>query len=231
MATSATSSRDELPPLLRAAADGDEDALRAALAAGGELGARGAWFGSSALHLAAHGGHVSCVAALLDAGAEKDCKNDAGKRPFDYAREGGHAAVVELLAAAPSVKAQEAAKEAAQAAEEARAAAEARVAEAGRRGRAQASDRLLAACRAGDVAGVRAALAGGADRDAADRFGHTALILAAAKGATECCQALLGAGADTGVRNAMGQTAAEAAAQRGFGKLAEVLSTAGGDGA
>jgi hypothetical protein len=37
--------------------------------------------------------------------AEKDVKNDAGKRPYDYAREGGHAAVLEMLANAVSVKA------------------------------------------------------------------------------------------------------------------------------
>jgi ankyrin repeat protein len=226
MSTSATSSRDELPPLLRAAADGDEGALRSALASGASLGERAAWFGSTALHLAAHGGHVSCCAALLAAGAEKDVKNEAGKRPYDYAREFGHAAVVELLATAPSVAAQAERQRAAAAAEQAAAEKALAAQEAQRRARAAATDRLLQAARAGDLVSLRAALGAGADRDAADRFGHTALILAAAKGAGDCCAALLEAGAARATRNAMGQTAAEAAAQRGFTALVGMLQPA-----
>jgi ankyrin repeat protein len=71
---------------------------------------------------------------------------------------------------------------------------------------------------------VRAALAAGADCNAADRFGHTPLILAAAKGSADCCAALLEAGAERGARNAMGQNAAEAAQQRGHAALAAKLA-------
>ena len=214
---------DELPPLLRAARAGDAAALADALASGADVSARAAWFGSSALHLAAHGGHVECVRALLAAGAETDAKNDAGKRPFDYARESGHAALVELLANAPSVRALAAQRVQDAAAAEAASAAASAAAAAEQRRLAAATERLLAAARNGDAGAARAALRDGAPVDAQDRFGHSALILAAAKGARECCLELLDAGASRPTRNGMGQNAAEAARARGHDALAATL--------
>ena len=217
------SSRDELPPLLRAASDGDVAALRAALAAGADVGTRAQWAGSTALHLAAAGGHAACVDALLAAGAEKDVKNEAGKRPSDYAREAGHATIIATLAHAPSVASLAEQQRRDAAAAEAAAAAAAAAAEAARRAAAAACERLLNASRNGDAPGVRAALAAGADCNTADRFGHTPLILAAAKGSRDCCAALLEAGASREARNGMGQTAAEAASARGHHALATML--------
>jgi ankyrin repeat protein len=217
----------ELPPLLKAAQAGDAEEVRALLAGGADVHAAAAWFGSTALHLAAHGGHADCVRALLAAGAEKQTRNEAGKRAYDYAREGGHAHVVTLLAEAPSaaaVAARQAAE--AQAATAAAAAADA-AAEAERRRLAQAAEALLGAARNGDAAAVRDCLRRGAAVDAQDRFGHSPLILAAAKGARDAAAALLEAGASRMLRNGMGQNAAQAAAARGHAALAQLLQPEG----
>jgi len=142
---------DELPPLLRAAREGDAASLAAQLAAGADVAQRAPWFGSSALHLAAFGGHAECVRALLAAGAEKDDKNEAGKRPFDYAREAGHAALVELLMQAPSAAALAVRRREDAAAAEAAAAAAAAAEAAERKRHAAANERLLQAARGGDA--------------------------------------------------------------------------------
>jgi ankyrin repeat protein len=219
----ASSHEEELPPLLRAARAGDAAALAAQLAAGADVGQCAAWFGSTALHLAAHGGHEACVRALLQAGAEKETKNEAGKRAFDYARENGHASLVQLLAEAPSAAAVAERRRRDAAAAEAAAAAAAAASAAEQRRCAAANERLLQAARVGDAAAARACLRDGAACDAQDRFGHSALILAAAKGARDCCEALLEGGASRTLRNGMGQTAAEAARARGHDALEAML--------
>ena len=58
------------------------------------------------------------------------------------------------------------------------------------------SDPLLAAARAGDLADVRERLAAGADREARDADGATALMLAAHAGWLDVVRALIDAGAD-----------------------------------
>jgi ankyrin repeat protein len=219
----AASHEEELPPLLRAARGGDAAALAAQLAAGADVAQRAPWFGSTALHLAAYGGHADCLRALLAAGAEKETRNEACKRAYDYARENGHAACAELLMQAPSAAAVAARRAQDAAAAEAAAAAATAAAAAEQRRLAAATERLLQAARAGDAAGVRACLRDGAACDAQDRFGHSALILAAAKGARDCCEVLLQGGASRLLRNGMGQDAAEAARARGHDTLAAML--------
>ncbi|MCW3839524.1 ankyrin repeat domain-containing protein [Micromonospora yasonensis] len=59
-----------------------------------------------------------------------------------------------------------------------------------------ADQALLAAASAGDPAGVRAALAAGADREARDARQRTALLLAAANDHVEAARVLVDAGAD-----------------------------------
>ena len=65
----------------------------------------------------------------------------------------------------------------------------------------------MAAARAGDAAGVRAALARGADLNAKDDvdYGSTALVKAASKGHTEVVQILLAEGADSEIINTLGE--------------------------
>jgi uncharacterized protein len=53
--------------------------------------------GFAPLHQAAAAGKRELVVLLLEKGARRDQRCDQGKLPGDYARERGHAAVVELL--------------------------------------------------------------------------------------------------------------------------------------
>ena len=213
-----------LPPLLAAARDGDTAMVRAVLA-GGTFGVdTAAPGGSTALHLAAYGGHGECVQALLDAGAEKEVRNSTGKRAYDYAREQGHRGIAELLMDAPSTaaEAQRREREAAQAEAEAR-----------RRGQeateaAAALDRLntalLNAARGGDIDRLRKCLAGGADASCRDRFGQSPLHLAAVTGNADAVRFLLDAGAALDAANGMGHTPGDVARAKGHTQLARLLT-------
>src|SRR3954468_18837430 len=70
------------------------------------------------------------------------------------------------------------------------------------------ADNLFQSIRTGDLAGVRSALAAGADVNAKDPEGSTPLMYAALYAAnTECLRLLLDRGADTNAANAIGGTA------------------------
>ena len=56
--------------------------------------------GRSALHQAAHAGHVEIMATLLAAGADVHGRDDAGRTPWLEAARGGHVAALEALAVA-----------------------------------------------------------------------------------------------------------------------------------
>jgi ankyrin repeat protein len=53
--------------------------------------------GFTALHSAAQNGDEASVAVLLKSGADKSLRTDEGKTAADYARDGGHADLAELL--------------------------------------------------------------------------------------------------------------------------------------
>jgi ankyrin repeat protein len=76
---------------------------------------------------------------------------------------------------------------------------------------------------------VRSLLADGADADAAQADGSTALLWAAYYGDAEAARALLGAGADPNVTNRLGMTALAAAAGNGYGEIVVLLLDAGAD--
>lgn len=86
--------------LTAAAASGDAAGLRAALAAGAEVDARGSV--ATALMMAARHGHAACVKLLLEAGADVHA-HAYGVGSLEWAAGGGHAECVELLLAAGAV--------------------------------------------------------------------------------------------------------------------------------
>ena len=90
-------------------------------------------------------------------------------------------------------------------------------------------DALHRAAQAGNIDGVKAALDAGADVNARDGRGWTALIHAANKGYTLLVDPLLGAGADTSVRAPDGATALFVAALHGHAEIVAALLRAGAD--
>ncbi len=90
-------------------------------------------------------------------------------------------------------------------------------------------DAAALAVRAGDVDGLAAALAAGADVDARDGGGWTALMHAANEGFVLMVPPLLEAGAELDVRAADGATALFIAIVRGHAEVAALLVRAGAD--
>ena len=84
--------------LRNAAAAGDADGVLAALNAGADVNARGA-YGDAALNLAAENGHEGVVATLLDAGADVENLGGADKTPIMNAAFAGHVSIVRILLA------------------------------------------------------------------------------------------------------------------------------------
>jgi ankyrin repeat protein len=92
-------SEDAADRLHAAAAAGDIDGVRASLAAGAALDARGE-FGDSALNIACERGHADVVAFLLGEGADIENLGGADKTPLMNAAFAGNAGLARMLAAA-----------------------------------------------------------------------------------------------------------------------------------
>src|ERR1051325_3175040 len=82
---------------------------------------------------------------------------------------------------------------------------------------------LMMAASKGDAAEVQSLLDSGAQIDAQDVFGNTALIYAAAAGHLEIVELLLRYGARADIKNQVGVTAAMRAAAGGFARVVESL--------
>jgi len=96
------------------------------------------------------------------------------------------------------------------------------------------AESLLQPARSGDLERVKALLAGGADVDARDAEGASALMLAASGGHVAVVRALLGAGADVHATDARGWQALtraihNAELDRGFPDVVQALIDAGAD--
>ena len=87
---------------------------------------------------------------------------------------------------------------------------------------------LIRAARSRDIAAVRALLAKGADVNAKDKNGSTALMLVASRGHTDALRALLAAGANVNAKDIGGGTALMGAVMYGHTAAAEALLAAGG---
>jgi ankyrin repeat protein len=188
---------DELPPLVGAAAKGDNVSVADLLASGtnpNEADESG-W---TALHAAATRDHVDVVRRLLAAGADVDARSADGFTPLLNAASAGSDVVEALLDAGADVTAQEP---------------------------RQGCRPLHRFAGYANPAGVELVLAAGADVDAEDFGGATALADAAEAGCDECVEALLAAGADP-TRTWGGESAAELATKQGFVRLAQRLAEA-----
>jgi len=143
----------------------------------------------TALHAAAYNGNDKLVAALLAHGAEADAVDTTGKSPAIYAAARGYAEVVErLLAAGIDPK------------------------------RRYGNDLTLLMWAAGHsndtprqdgLATLRLVVAAGAEIDAVDNRGWSALMIAAERGHGEAADLLLASGADPNIADPGGRSAAD----------------------
>ncbi|UCF81439.1 MAG: ankyrin repeat domain-containing protein, partial [Acidobacteriota bacterium] len=88
---------------------------------------------------------------------------------------------------------------------------------------------LIEAAEAGDTAKVEQLIEQGADVNAEDKYGITALMFAAKNGQTEIVKALVDAGADVEAKDKYGVTALMAAASGSHTETVKVLIDAGAD--
>jgi uncharacterized protein len=85
------------------------------------------------------------------------------------------------------------------------------------------------AARQGDASALRAQLESGTNVDALDRFGQSAIMLAAVRGHLEAVEALIAAGANLDITAKFGLSAIMLAAVNGHAAVARRLATAGAD--
>ena len=90
------------------------------------------------------------------------------------------------------------------------------------------NDELIDAARKGDINRIKKLLDKGADVNAKDKDGETALMAAALRGHTEIVQFLLNKGADVNAKRNDGTTALMAAAREGHTETVRILKQAGG---
>ena len=94
---------------------------------------------------------------------------------------------------------------------------------------APAEARLLEAARHNDLTQVQQLLADGADIEAADTHGNTALMISAAYGYAELARLLIDHGAEVNARGYIGNTALIDAVQEGYAEIARLLLDSGAD--
>jgi elongation factor Tu len=181
--------------LLLAAQSGNEEAARALIAAGANVGAR-APDGNTALTIAATRGHETIVDLLLAEGVEVDFAG-AGSTGLLNATLGGHSAVVDALLREG--------------------------ADANATDRSSGMSPLLVAAVRGDTSIVKMLLAQRADVNARNQNGRTPLILAAITRCAVCVRALLSANADPSLADRFGQDAVDYAALDRTGAMAGLL--------
>ncbi|KXZ44518.1 hypothetical protein GPECTOR_66g246 [Gonium pectorale] len=150
--------------------------------------------------MAAQNGHVEAIAALLQAGANKDAADKKGWTPLHIAALKGHVEAIAALLQAGANK--DAAKE-------------------------KGWTPLHIAAQNGHVEAIAALLQADANKDAATKDGATPLHVAAQNGHVEAIAALLQAGANKDAATKDGATPLYMAAQNGHNKAIAALLQAG----
>jgi len=197
---------DGWTPLMWAARAGSEHAVRELIARGADVAVRNK-FDSTAIHQAAHWGHVPVLHILLACeGAELNGRNKFGWTPLHWAAKGGHAEAVRFLVhAGADVLAKHAFGNTA-------------LHEAVNSGRVDAVEALLDSL----DAATRAQLI-----EARNGENETALVGAAYLGVAQVVETLLQRGANPNVTDIEGNTALHRAARGGHPEAVQQLLHAG----
>ena len=189
--------------------------------------------------LAAENGHSDTVKTLLDAGADVNARAKDGVTALMRAEHEGHSEIIQLLKKAGALEftpIQFAARELeppradANAQDPAAALTTARLVLKTRpvtRREVPPDSQLIEAAENGQTEKVKTLLEAGANVNAKNNYGVTALMSAVGKGQTETVQALLDAGADVNDKTEMGVTVLMVAVMNGHTEIAELLKQAG----
>ena len=133
----------------------------------------------TALHYSTRNGHNATTALLIEKGSVVNAKDGKNKTPLDYAIAKKRTEVIELLRAKGGKTTKE----------------------------LLAVEDIFVAAEVGDAESIKKLLAGGADVNAKNKGGYTALHLAAKRGQAAAAAALLEAKADIGLDGKSGKTA------------------------
>jgi ankyrin repeat protein len=195
--------------LLASSSAGDMENVRALVESGAEVNATDL-FGNTPLIYAAAGGHMGLVHWLIENGVRVNAKNQIGMTALHRAQMQGHTEVVMLL---KKYGAEDETQGVAYGA-----------------GAAVGTLDLLQAASDGNVQGVRACLATGADVNAKNAEGWTALMIATLKGYREIVQILLEEErAQVNARSHHGWTALRYAVSMGDSESIRILLAAGAE--
>jgi cytohesin len=175
---------------------------------------------SGSIHVSARDGDLAGVQALLDIGADVNAKDVEGWAPLHYSARNGHEEIVELLLAkGADVNVKDESEETAVGEN-----VEAAAIICHDTGHHHGAPSIHVPARDGDLSGVQELLDDGADVNAKDEHGWTALHYAAFSGHREIIELLLAKGA-----NVTGMTALHYAASGGHEEIVELLLAKGAD--
>jgi ankyrin repeat protein len=216
--------------LLQAATAGNTDRVAALLTAGADVHARDA-DGKTPLMRATEQGDIPVLSLLLKAGSHLDATNKEGTDALSWAVQQWRMDLVETLTARSPPQATQVETALLQAAVRGEARQVASLIQAGARVDANQSDKtaLHWAGQYGHLAVVQTLLTAGADVNATDAYGTTALMETASAGHTAIVQALLKAGANANRRDYMGETALLKSGPRASVEVTHALLQAGAD--
>ncbi|MHA1730657.1 MAG: ankyrin repeat domain-containing protein [Promethearchaeota archaeon] len=225
--------------LWEAAKAGDLDGVKEAIASGADINSMSEWEGT-ALHSAASGGHLEVVDYLLGAGADPLLKNGVDFIPLHLAARDGHADVVKLLLEKGGRVPERIYSDVMYVAsmsvhgtpqiQEMLAKYQIKMIDPDTSELEKGEAKLIESAAAGDLDGVKEALASGVSPDAVDSRDTSALRWAVQRGHSEVVKVLLDAGADVDKQSYTGWTALmDACFFSGDIEMVRMLLSAGAD--
>jgi ankyrin repeat protein len=217
-----TADKQGTTALMAAAYAGHVNAVKALVESGAAVNIKDQ-NGRTALHAAALGGETQVARVLLDRGADLNAEDSAGSTALTYAAANGHGEFVTLVQSAGLKKGADLGLALAARGCHSDTVAALLKAKANIDARLQGTPAISLAAQAGCESSLRDLLAGGANVNAVDEEGTTALMEAAGLGLTPIVQLLIDRGADPEIRNKANQNAWLRAALGNHQEVIEIL--------
>ncbi|MBQ7544826.1 MAG: ankyrin repeat domain-containing protein [Synergistaceae bacterium] len=166
-------------------------------------------YGKTPLHVAAFYGYAEIAEMLLRYGADVNAETSDGDTPLRMAKAGGHRETAKVLLKHGAEGSRAQRRQSASPARPARP--------------AMSDEEFLELCQSGDAEAVEEALRHGANVNARDDEGETALMRAALNGHADAAEVLLSHGAKADARDDQGKTAFDIAQAKGHKSVAALL--------